>query len=151
MLREAGDRRTVETGGGLFGYANDHAIVIEQISVAAGATRRTPLTFTPDHRDLQAQIDRIIAASEGRSYLIGEWHTHPWGVPYLSRSDRTSVRNTADAPRTGITRPVAIVLAPTAVPRARARIGAFVWDPLSRAPARQPLRTFTPQEAGVAR
>jgi integrative and conjugative element protein (TIGR02256 family) len=142
MLTEARSRRGVETGGGLFGYASHSAIVVTQASVAGGTTKRTLLSFTPDHHDLQEQINRVIDETKGRCYLIGEWHTHPWGVPHLSRTDRMSVRRTAEQPGAGITSPVAIVIAPTSMPRARIRIGAFVWDPQSRKPVRQPMRSW---------
>jgi integrative and conjugative element protein (TIGR02256 family) len=142
MLTEARSRRGVETGGGLFGFASDAAIVITQVTVAGGTTTRTMLSFTPDHRDLQEQINRVIDETEGRVCLIGEWHTHPWGVPHLSPTDEMSVRRTADQPGAGIARPVAIVIAPTGVPRARMRVGAFVWDPKSRKPIKQPVRSW---------
>lgn len=142
MAEEARTRPRVETGGGLFGYESDATIVIEQIGVARGATKRTATSFIPDHLDLQTQIDRVIAETDGRCYLVGEWHTHPWGVPYLSRTDKASVRRTADRPAIGLARPVAIVLAPTGVPGARARLRAFRWDPLTRVIDKQRPRDF---------
>lgn len=144
ILCEARARRVVETGGALFGYVSAGTVVIEQIGVAAGVTRRTPVTFTPDHDDLQAQIDAIIAASNGRRYFLGEWHTHPWGLPYLSRTDKLSVRKMAENPAVGIDQPTAIVVAPTGVPHTRTRLAAFVWDPRIRAAAKRPCRSFDP-------
>lgn len=142
MLREARARRVVETGGALFGYLSSDAVVIERIGVARGRTRRTPVTFRPDPADLQEQIDEIIAGSDGRRYFLGEWHTHPIGLPYLSRTDKRSVQATAENPAVAVDRPTAIVVAPTGVPHARMRVAAFVWDPTERVVSKRPCRSF---------
>ena len=150
MAEEARARPRVETGGGLFGYESDAIIVIERIGVAGGATKRTATSFIPDHLDLQRQIDRAIAETKGRCYLVGEWHTHPWGVPCLSRTDKASVRRTADRPAIGLARPVAIVLAPTGVPGTRLRLGAYLWDSVHRVVVKQRPRGFALPDQGSA-
>jgi integrative and conjugative element protein (TIGR02256 family) len=142
MLAEARQRRTAETGGGLFGYVARDAIVVEHAAIAGGTTKRTGWTFVPDPTDLQRQIDEIIAATNGHRYLVGEWHTHPLGLPYLSPTDKTSVRRTATSSGTNLEQPTAIVVAPTAIPRTRERIGAFVWDPATKRPIKRPVREY---------
>lgn len=128
MLREARARPRTETGGGLFGYVAGDATVVEHAGIAGGRTRRGPTRLEPDPDDLQAQIDRLIADTDGARYLVGEWHTHPWGRPKLSVTDTTSLRRTAENPAVGLPRPLAIIVVPRPA-RARPRFGVHVWDP----------------------
>ena len=141
-LLRAATRRITETRGGLFGYATASAIVVDGFTVARGRTSRTATTFCPDAADLQAQIDATIRTSAGRRYLVGEWHTHPTGRPHLSSTDTASVKRTAANERVGLDRPVAIVLAPTAVLRRQPHLGAYVWDPAAARPTRTQIRVF---------
>lgn len=124
MLAETRSRRIVETGGGLFGYLAGADVVVEEISVAAGQTRRAVVRFHPDVADLQARLDEVLGRSEGSRHLVGEWHTHPWGAPYLSRTDKASIRAAAENDEVGLPNALAIVLAPTLLPQARIRLAA---------------------------
>jgi hypothetical protein len=81
----------------------------------------------------------MIAESDGRHYLVGEWHTHPSGAPHLSYTDTASLSAIADNPAVGVERPAALVVAPTLVPNRRVSIGAFLWQPDLRRPKRERL------------
>jgi integrative and conjugative element protein (TIGR02256 family) len=148
ILESAARRRCTEAGGGLFGYVADGAVVVEAVTVARGRSQGTATSFRPDAEDLQKQIDTAIRESDGLRYLVGEWHTHPTGRPYLSPIDVGSVRRTATNPKTGLSRPVAVVLAPTAKPRTRPDLAAFVWEPASGRALRTEVRPYVASADG---
>ena len=88
----------LETGGVLLGRPtpSGEPHIVELIGPGPDA-RRTPTTFDPDTDWQQDQLDAAFAATPGLSYL-GDWHSHPNGVPRPSGLDQRAARAIGDDP-----------------------------------------------------
>lgn len=94
IVAEADDKFPKETGGVLVGYQADNGeyVVRACTGPGKGASHRR-FWFKPDHEWQCAQLDRIYAESSGEWVYLGDWHTHPRGVPEMSYLDmRTLLR-----------------------------------------------------------
>lgn len=82
-----------ETGGVLVGYVanQNQRVVLEVIGPGPSASHQRT-RFEPDHSWQCGQLDIIYAQSSGGLSYLGDWHTHPSGVPRMSRLDRRTLR-----------------------------------------------------------
>ena len=130
--REACRHRLHETGGPLFGYEGaDGAVVIEAADGAGPKADHGRFHYRPDRDAIAAAIEREIADSDGRRYLVGEWHSHPLGRPRASGRDRRSIQAMSEDEEVALTRPVALIQATRPWGR-RVRAGeltAWCWEP----------------------
>jgi len=98
-----------ETGGLLVGYRADNGEVVIQELVGPGPNaRHSPARFVPDHVWQCERLDAIYQ-SNGRFVYVGDWHTHPRGVPEMSALDRRTLRNIARHAGIGSCSPLMLV------------------------------------------
>ncbi|TGG92890.1 hypothetical protein E4656_12265 [Natronospirillum operosum] len=84
--RQSGEN---ETGGVLLGTF-DLVRNVTHIVAALPAppdSQQTPTYFIRGIKDLKPIIERLAKASAGRLHYIGEWHSHPGGVPARPSDD----------------------------------------------------------------
>lgn len=99
-----------ETGGLLVGYRSDNGEVVIQELIGPGPkARHSPVRFLPDHVWQCERLDAIYHESGGRFVYVGDWHTHPRGVPEMSALDRRTLRNIARHPGTGSDSPLMLI------------------------------------------
>lgn len=99
-----------ETGGLLVGYRADNGQVVIQELVGPGPkARHSPVRFVPDHVWQCERLDAIYHESNSRFVYVGDWHTHPRGVPEMSTLDRRTLRNIARHPGIGSVQPLMLI------------------------------------------
>src|SRR3546814_378391 len=110
MVAEADRKFPLETGGILVGYfaENGDPVVCAAIGPGPHAIHWRK-RFTPDHAWQCTQLDEIYEQSSGSNTYLGDWHTHPNGVPQMSWLDRRTLNSIAKHPQTGITNPVMLI------------------------------------------
>lgn len=82
---KAGDR---EAGGQLFARVFRYEIYIAEATGPRTSDRRTRLSYRPDRKLEQAEIDE----SQRRGLVfVGDWHTHPELMPEPSTQDLVSI------------------------------------------------------------
>lgn len=101
-----------ETGGILLGYvAENNDVVVTKIIGPGPNAKHGPFSFHPDAPYQKARLDEHFYATSGQESYLGDWHTHPNGVPLLSRTDKRTLSKIALTPSSGISRPIMLVLA----------------------------------------
>lgn len=144
--RESCRHRLHETGGPLFGYeAEDGSVVVEVARGPGPRARHGRFHLKPDRQAVAEAIEREIATSHGRRYLVGEWHSHPLGRARASSRDRRSVQGMSEDEEVGLTRPVALIQA-TSPWGKRVRPGelaAWCWEPEHGVVAQRPVTMFS--------
>lgn len=145
LVAEADRCAPLETGGVLLGWRRGQHVVARHW-LGPGPEARHGRTWLHPDSDWQAErIAELYEASGRRLAYLGDWHTHPGGVPSPSRRDQKTLRRIAAEPEARCPHPVMVILGkPAADTGSGWRIGAFTlrprrW-PLSRATA-VPLHT----------
>lgn len=91
----------LETGGLLLGYsASPSEVVVTSLIYAGPKALHEKESFVPDHEFQELELARIYEASGRVWTYLGDWHSHPGGIPLLSRLDREtlfSIANSKDA------------------------------------------------------
>lgn len=102
----------LETGGLLMGYiaANGDYVISDVIGPGPNAIHREQ-SFIPDNKYQQANLEDKFLSSRGKITYLGDWHTHPKGVPFLSRTDKETLRQIALTPTSRIAHPLMLVMA----------------------------------------
>lgn len=102
-----------ETGGILTGFYNDalDCAIVTSASLSPDGSRSGRTWFQRGTRGLQAWIDRLWSA--GRSYYLGEWHSHPTGRPEPSPTDLKQMRQLALSAEVHCPEPVLLILGGT--------------------------------------
>lgn len=113
MLDAAADKEPDETGGILLGYEapNDRAIVITEIVGAGPQARNSRDRFEPDGRWQEDEVARIYEESGRRTTYLGDWHSHPDGIPTPSREDDRTARTIGEHAPARMPHPVMIIVA----------------------------------------
>lgn len=112
MRLEADDKAPLETGGMLIGYcsADDADVVVtDMVGPGPNAIHRKS-SFVPDYAYHREEIRRIYDESRGMLTYLGDWHSHPDALPYLSADDKRALRNIAFFRENYIDRPIMLVL-----------------------------------------
>lgn len=78
-----------ETGGVLLGTYDLVRNVVHIVAAlpAPPDSKQAPTYFIRGIKDLKPRIERLADASAGRLHYIGEWHSHPGGVPARPSDD----------------------------------------------------------------
>jgi integrative and conjugative element protein (TIGR02256 family) len=66
--------------------------------------------FTPDRDWQYGHIDALFAASGGSIEYLGDWHTHPGGMSYPSKTDIELLESIASSPESQCSRPLMCIL-----------------------------------------
>lgn len=101
-----------ETGGILLGYVDDASAVVVTAVVGPGpAARHSAHGFLPDSTWQQRQLEDIYEQSGRRCTYLGDWHTHPDGVPIPSWRDLRTLRRIATFGPARVEIPTMVILA----------------------------------------
>jgi integrative and conjugative element protein (TIGR02256 family) len=113
LVIEATEKSPSETGGVLLGYQVDNgtATVVTAIVGPGPMAQHSRTAYVPDHDYQEKEIARIYAASERCTTYVGDWHSHPGGSLYLSRTDVRTLRTIARHKNARLSSPVMIVAA----------------------------------------
>ncbi|WP_394244739.1 Mov34/MPN/PAD-1 family protein [Halopseudomonas laoshanensis] len=82
-----------ETGGVLLGTYDLVRNVVHIVGALSSPpdSKQAPTYFIRGIKDLKPRIERLADASAGRLHYIGEWHSHPGGVPARPSADDEQV------------------------------------------------------------
>lgn len=110
IVAEADDKFPKETGGVLIGYQADNGeyVIRAFTGPGKGADHRRFL-FKPDNEWQCEQLDRIYAESCGEWVYLGDWHTHPRGVPAMSCLDMRTLLKIARHDEARLERPLMMI------------------------------------------
>jgi integrative and conjugative element protein (TIGR02256 family) len=145
LVTEATRRSPLETGGVLLGYQADagRATVVTAVVGPGLSAQHAKATYVPDHEYQEQEIARVYAASGRRTTYVGDWHSHPGGPLYLSRTDVRTLRMIARHKNARLSSPIMIVAAGVAP---EWDIGVWQWRPtwlkLKSGPAPAALRRY---------
>jgi integrative and conjugative element protein (TIGR02256 family) len=98
LLAEARRWPIRETGGALLGWREADQWVIAQILGPGPHAKHRLSSFEPDAVWQNEQGHRIYRESGRTIRYLGDWHTHPRGMPRPSRQDRRTARLIAEDP-----------------------------------------------------
>lgn len=109
---EAESKSPLETGGLLAGYvsANDEEMVVTDIVGPGPKAKHRTWTFQPDYDYHRREIKRIFGESDRAVTYLGDWHSHPGALSYMSLLDKRALRNIARFTGNYIDRPIMLVL-----------------------------------------
>jgi integrative and conjugative element protein (TIGR02256 family) len=132
IAREATRFRFLETGGPLFGFGDEDALVVVAAAGPGPRARHRPMSFGPDRDAVARAIDRVWELGERRYRYLGSWHTHPRGRATPSRRDRlTAAEMSEDA---GLNLPCPLIMIQSTWPARRIvsnrDLRAHHYDPL---------------------
>lgn len=105
------DKHPSETGGPLFGYEHQSAVVVTRVFGPGSQARHRPWMFEPDREAVQSAINRVARESRGAERYLGSWHSHPFGIARPSPLDRRTVRHVAADGDAGCPQPVILIQA----------------------------------------
>lgn len=115
MTEEAEDAVPRETGGLLLGYiapaSTPEEVLIEDVLGPGPGAEHTTRSFVPDSAWQQEQLAAAYEGSGRITTYLGDWHTHPRGVPAPSRRDRRTARVIARLRTSRLPRPLMLILA----------------------------------------
>ena len=125
VLNECSCSLPNETGGVLLGYRRDDTgdIVIVEASPPGPNTIKTSSSFSPDSDFDAAVVHRAFTCSEGLVTYLGDWHSHVYAKPYLSRRDLRVLRRIGRYPRAETPEPIMLIVG--GFPRPRC--SAWLW------------------------
>lgn len=110
LTQEANRAFPMETGGVLVGYFAENGEPVVHAVVGPGpAAIHRRYRFTPDHAWQCGQLDVLFEQSEGLLTYVGDWHTHPDGVPEMSWLDHWTLRRIAKYPEAGTPQPLMLI------------------------------------------
>ncbi len=110
LVDQANRAYPLETGGVLVGYFADNGepVVLNAVGPGPAATHRR-YRFLPDHAWQCEQLDFLFEQSKGALTYMGDWHTHPNGIPRMSWLDRRTLRSIARHPDAKVPRPLMLI------------------------------------------
>jgi integrative and conjugative element protein (TIGR02256 family) len=113
MGREAERKFPKESGGVLLGYLapeeKGRVQVLEQIGPGPRAVHRSH-RFEPDGKWQAKKIAMAYEKSGRIATYLGDWHSHPRGVGWPSRLDRSTARTIARSPEARAPHPLILIL-----------------------------------------
>lgn len=109
LIAEAEERYPLETGGVLMGYWHRHEPVVTSTIGPGPASRHDSHGFEPDSAWQRHMIAEVYEASGRRHTYLGDWHTHPDGVPRPSRLDRRTLTRIAAFPAARASTPLMLI------------------------------------------
>lgn len=126
----------LETGGILLGYQageGQDLVVTHTVGPGPKAVHKRG-RFVPDHRYQSVEIARLYAeqpSSESHALAyLGDWHTHPGSLAYLSGQDKATLRRIALTKSARAPQPVMIILGQSSLSRNSPSQNA-PWQPMA--------------------
>jgi integrative and conjugative element protein (TIGR02256 family) len=118
MLREARARAPLETGGMLLGYVSPNTdpedVVIERVIGPGPNAKHFSDRFEPDGHWQQCRLADAYQQSGRITTYLGDWHTHPDGLPEPSWRDWRTARRVARSEAARMSRPLMLIVASNA-------------------------------------
>lgn len=86
-----------EAGGTLIGYCSDDGqdVVITKLLPSGPDAFHGKYSYKPDYGWDEDLVGKAYHDSNGLEYYLGDWHSHPDGVPSLSWRDKVALKNIA--------------------------------------------------------
>ena len=110
LVVEADRAYPLETGGVLVGYFADNGEPVIFAAVGPGpAAIHSRYRFTPDHGWQCSQLEILFEQSSGKLVYLGDWHTHPDGLPQMSWLDKRTLRAIAKHPQALTPQPLMLI------------------------------------------
>ncbi len=129
LLAESRRWQLRETGGALLGWCDEDEYVVARVLGPGPDAKHGLSSFEPDG-PWQAERGAAIYKESGRtiSYL-GDWHTHPRGIPRPSSQDKKTAREIADDPDFRSPRPLYAIAGRSLrdLTRRRWQLVMYVW------------------------
>lgn len=94
----------------LLGYRNRRHLVIVAVIGPGPRAHHDRAGFRPDAEYQQSEIDRLHGIDPTRHSYLGDWHTHPDGLPLLSPRDKKTLKAIAKTPEAQVSSPVMLLL-----------------------------------------
>ena len=110
MLAEAEASAPNETGGVLLGVSSPAEVWIDHAIGPGPNAVHKPKSFIPDAEYHREQIASLYETTNRRVEYLGDWHTHPGMVAYLSNVDLKTLRGIAQFQGSRQSRPVMAIL-----------------------------------------
>ena len=112
LVEDANARTPLETGGILMGYwgAPDGTPVILHATGPGRRSGHSTHFYRPDHKHDKKEIARLYEKSGRRLSYLGDWHTHPAAIPYLSARDKSTLRRIARCRPARVKCPIMLIL-----------------------------------------
>ncbi len=110
MVEEANRCYPLETGGVLVGYfaPGGEPVVYAVVGPGPAAVHKRT-RFTPDHSWQCNELDILFEGSAGLWTYMGDWHTHPDGIPQMSWLDRRTLQSIAKHADAKTPRPIMVI------------------------------------------
>lgn len=102
-----------ETGGMLVGYESPedaHAVVVTGLIEGGPNARQGQNFFHPDGRWQRTELARVYERSGRVETFLGDWHSHPHGLPLPSPTDLRTAARTAANKRARAPRPLTLIV-----------------------------------------
>lgn len=100
-----------ETGGMLLGYTDvrGNLVVTKVVGPGPDAVHQKDY-FLPDAIYQQEEINRAFKDSEGETTYLGDWHSHPFQPPYMSKLDLKTLKRIALHKLSGTVEPIFLIV-----------------------------------------
>jgi integrative and conjugative element protein (TIGR02256 family) len=112
IARESQRAYPLETGGILMGVRSADGRRVRVCAVIGPGPRATHEVdaFAPDQRWQEREVARVYETSGRITIYLGDWHTHPDGLPRPSRRDESTAFTIASAPAARAPRPIMAIV-----------------------------------------
>jgi integrative and conjugative element protein (TIGR02256 family) len=101
-----------EFGGILIGsYLNDYKDLVISGIICSDDFRNSPMTFTPDHINLNVKLKELYKKFDGKIEYLGDWHSHPNGNNQFSMDDFKSIQDIAKSENVRTHNPILLIAA----------------------------------------
>lgn len=98
-----------ECGGVFVGKITEDTAIIEKMMVPR-KFRSTPVFFSRIADFINQWLVKVFKQSNGETIYLGEWHSHPNGVPYPSSTDYSSMKRIAQNTDVRIETPLLLIV-----------------------------------------
>ena len=128
---ETRKRPRIETGGGLFGFADGDNVVVACAYGPGPRARHRRTTFEPHPATTAALMYAVHEHSQARYRYLGSWHSHPGGAARPSGQDISTTEQVAGEPEVLLPRPLVLIQSTRRQPRGVvvAELRAWRWQP----------------------
>lgn len=125
LYREGMKHYPKEFGGLLVGYyTDDFKTCMIRSSIIPNKYKSSRYFFERGKEGLKQKLIEFYNSTP-RLIYVGEWHTHPDGIPSPSSTDLNAMIEIAECPDVSIENPILIILG---VSKAEMKLGTFVYS-----------------------